>query len=156
VALVRKAVGGAVKAIASFKLSEKMADNVKNAAESAVDVTALAVSERDKLEQLLKRHWATKRNRELQALMADPLPKLTQLFAAGLIEKSSSKPIVIVLDTYEKASSEFDAFLCRYLIGNTLERKHAVRIITAGRYSLKKKSIKDYFNLMGKWFASII
>ena len=63
VALVRKVIGGAVEAIASLKFSEKTADNAKNAAESAVDVATLAVSERDKLEQLLKKHWATRRTK---------------------------------------------------------------------------------------------
>lgn len=150
VALVRKVVGGAVKAIASFKFSEETADNAKNAAESAVDVAALAVSEKDKLEQLLKKHWATKRDKELQALMADPLPRLTRLFTASLIQKASSKPIVIMLDTYEKASSEFDAFLCQYLVGNMLDRRHAVRIITAGRYSIKKKKYQRMFQSHGE------
>ncbi|MBW4471801.1 MAG: tetratricopeptide repeat protein [Stenomitos rutilans HA7619-LM2] len=145
VSLVKKLVGGAVKMLASLQLSEKAAEQFGKAAEGVVDVASLALSEKDRLEQLVKQHRATKNKRELQELMLDPLPKLTQAFAAGVIQKAQQHPIVLELDTYEKASSDFDVFLCKYLLGDTALQTYPVRIVMAGRYSLKNKRYQRMF-----------
>ncbi|MBE9181538.1 tetratricopeptide repeat protein [Oculatella sp. LEGE 06141] len=145
VSLVKKLFGGAVKAFASWHMPDKAAEQVGSAAEGIVDVASLALSEKDRIEQLLRQHQATKNKRELQELMLDPLPKLTQAFAEGVIQKSQLRPIVLELDTYEKASSDFDAFLCKYLLGDTTLHSYPVRIVMAGRYSLKNKRYQRMF-----------
>ena len=145
VSLVKKLVGGAVKMLASLQLSEKVAEQFGKAAEGVVDVASLALSEKDCLEQLVKQHLATRNKRELQELMLDPLPKLTQAFAEGVIQKAQRQPIVLELDTYEKTSSDFDVFLCKYLLGDTALQAYPVRIVMAGRYSLKSKRYQRMF-----------
>lgn len=117
VSLLKKLLGGVAKTAASYFMPDKAAEQLGSAAEGIVDVASLALSEKDRLEQFLKQHRATKNKRELQELMLDPLPKLTQAFAEGVIEKSKLHPIVLELDTYEKASSDFDVFLCKHLLG---------------------------------------
>jgi tetratricopeptide (TPR) repeat protein len=152
VSLVRKLVGGAVKVFASWNMPDKAAEQLGSVAEGVVDVASLALSEKDRLEKLVKQHRATKNKRELQELMLDPLPKLTQAFAAGVIQKAKLQPIVLELDTYEKASPDFDVFLCKYLFADTALRDYPVRIVMAGRYSLKNKRyqrmFQDHWNLI--------
>ena len=145
VTLVKKLLSGAVKAFASWHMPDQAAEKLGGAAEGVVDVASLSLSGKDRIEQLLKQHRATKNKRELQELMLDPLPKLTQAFAAGLIQKSQEQPIVLELDTYEKASSDFDVFLCKYLLGDTALQAYPVRIVMAGRYSLKNKRYQRMF-----------
>jgi tetratricopeptide (TPR) repeat protein len=145
ISLVKKLFSGAVKAIASWHMPDEAANQLGSATEGVVDVASLALSEKDRLEKLLKQHRVTKNKRELQELMLDPLPKLTQAFAAGVIEKSRLQPIVLELDTYEKASSDFDAFLCKYLLADTALQDYPVRIVMAGRYSLKSKRYQRMF-----------
>jgi hypothetical protein len=42
--------------------------------------------------------------------LREPLPELTKYFVAGLIDKSQAlnQPILLLLDTYEKASVDVD------------------------------------------------
>lgn len=145
VGLVKKLLGGATKMFASWHMPDPAAEQWGNVAEGVVDVATLALSEKDRIEQILKQHRATRNKRELQELMRDPLPKLTQAFAEGVIQKSQSQPIVLMLDTYEKASSEFDVFLCKYLLGDTALASHPVRMVMAGRFSLKNKRYHRMF-----------
>ncbi|MCY7274413.1 MAG: tetratricopeptide repeat protein, partial [Phormidesmis sp. CAN_BIN44] len=145
ISLVKKLLGSAVKNVASWRMPDEAAKKLGSVAEGVVDVAALALSEKDRVEKLLKHHRATKKKRELQELMLDPLPKLTQAFAAGVIQKSKLRPVVLELDTYEKASSDFDAFLCKYLLADTALQDHPVRIVMAGRYSLKNKRYQRMF-----------
>lgn len=145
ISLVKKLFSGAVKTLASWHMPDEAAKKLGSAAEGVVDVASLALSEKDRFEKLLKQHRATKNKRELQELMLDPLPKLTQAFAAGVIQKSKLRPVVLELDTYEKASSDFDAFLCKYLLADTALQDYPVRIVMAGRYSLKSKRYQRMF-----------
>ena len=130
-------------------MPDKAAEQFGKVAEGVVDVASLALAEKDRLEQLIKKHRATKNKRELQELMLEPLPKLTQAFAAGVIQKAKSQPIVLELDTYEKASPDFDAFLCKHLLGDTALQTYPVRIVIAGRYSLKNKRYQRMFQHHG-------
>lgn len=107
-------------------------------ADPAVDGATLILAEKDRWQQLLQQHRTTRRHRELQELLLDPLPQLTQAFAEGLIRKSKKHPIVLVLDTYEKASPDINTWLCHYLLANTDLRHHKIRLVIAGRYSLLK------------------
>ncbi len=108
-------------------------------AEGSVDAATLLLSEKNRWQQLLLQHQATRKQKELQALMLEPLVKLTEAFAEGLIRKAQKHPIVLVLDAYEKASPEVDVWLWRYLLANTNLRYHQIRLLLAGRSSLLKK-----------------
>lgn len=143
--LVKKFLGGATERISSFFVQEKAAETLGDMTEGAVEFASLALSEKDRIEQILKTHRATKNQRELQELMRDPLPKLTAAFIDGLVQKSQEKPIVLVLDTYEKSASDFNLFLCRYILGDEKLRSHSVRMVMAGRYSLKNKRYQRMF-----------
>jgi tetratricopeptide (TPR) repeat protein len=87
----------------------------------------------------LQKQKATKRNKELQALMLKPIPRLTEALIRGLIAKSQQQPVVLLLDTYEKANSEIDDWLWQYLIANSQLQSHPIRIVVAGRNNLLKK-----------------
>ncbi|MBD2164768.1 hypothetical protein H6G04_10170 [Calothrix membranacea FACHB-236] len=98
-------------------------------------------SSKDRMQELLQQHPATKNDKELQELMLEPIPKLTHAFAQGLIQKAHKQKhsIVLVLDTYEKAPSDIDTWLWQYLLEDTTLKSYPVRIVVAGRRSLLEK-----------------
>jgi len=102
------------------------------------DAPQAIASGKERVESLLQQHPATKGKKELQSLVREPLPKLTQAFVQGLIEKAQQRPIVLVLDTYEKAPSHLDLWLCQYLLGNSQLKSYPIRLVVAGRQSLLK------------------
>ena len=105
----------------------------KEAVETLGGLLAIA----DKTKQLLQQHQATKKNLELQKLMQDPLARLTAAFVEAL--KSQNRPILLLLDTYEKVSPEVDSWLCRSLLGNHADlRDYPVRWVVVGRNALSK------------------
>jgi tetratricopeptide (TPR) repeat protein len=86
---------------------------------------------------LFQKHQATKENKQLQELMQHPTPKLTEAFAKLL--RGQGKPVLLVLDTYEKATQEIDIWLCRTLLGNQAVGSEGLgntRILVAGRNCL--------------------
>ena len=94
---------------------------------------------------LLKKYKTTKDKPELQELITNPLPKLAKAFIETIVQKSQHKPILLFIDTYEKASSEFDAFLCKFLLSDKKLQNSSVRIVIAGRYSLINKRYQRMF-----------
>ncbi|UNU27082.1 TPR end-of-group domain-containing protein [Microcoleus vaginatus] len=98
------------------------------------------LSTRGRFEQLLRQHPATQgttpEKMSLRDLMLDPQPKLTQAFAQTLIQLSQEMPIVLWLDTYEKAQKDFNEFLGNELLRDTTLQNFPVRIAMAGRYKL--------------------
>jgi len=94
-----------------------------------------------RVQELLQEHPATKNDTELQALMLEPIPKWTQAFAQGLIQRTQKqkRPVVLVLDTYEKVPPEIDTWLWQYLLQDTALKSYPVRLVTAGRRSLQEK-----------------
>ncbi|WP_414529603.1 P-loop NTPase fold protein [Nodularia chucula] len=96
---------------------------------------------KDKMQKLLQQHPATKNALELQELVLEPIPKLTQAFAEGLIQKTQGqkRSIVLVLDTYEKVPTDIDTWLWQYLLEDTPLKSYGVRIMVAGRRSLLEK-----------------
>ncbi|MBD2295908.1 tetratricopeptide repeat protein [Anabaena sphaerica FACHB-251] len=96
---------------------------------------------KEKIQKLLQQHPATKNDIELQELMLEPIPKLTQAFAQGLIQKTQRqrRSIVLLLDTYEKAPADIDTWLWQYLLEDTPLKSYPVRIMVAGRRSLLEK-----------------
>jgi hypothetical protein len=98
------------------------------------------LSTRERFEKLLRQHPATQgstpEKMSLRDLMLDPQPKLTQAFAQTLIQLSQEMPIVLWLDTYEKAQKDFNEFLGNELLKDTRLQDFPVRIAMAGRYKL--------------------
>ncbi|MEH2260926.1 tetratricopeptide repeat protein [Nostoc sp.] len=96
---------------------------------------------KERIQELLQQHPATKNDKELQELVLEPIPKLTHAFAQGLIQKTQKhkRSIVLILDTYEKASSDIDTWLWQYLLEDTPLKSYSIRILVAGRRSLLEK-----------------
>ena len=97
-----------------------------------------APDSKEGIQQLLKQHPATKNKTDLQALLLQPLPPLTKAFVEGLQQKSTQRPIVLVLDNYEKAPADIDFWLCKYLLSKSDLSATKIRIAVAGRKSLIK------------------
>lgn len=101
-------------------------------------------------DRLLLKHPATKQDNQLQQLMLEPIPQLTKAFVEGLIRlqkpyegfiplPKEQKPIILILDHYEKVTSDFDLWLSEYLLKEKDLQLHPIRLVLAGRYSLRKK-----------------
>ncbi|HIK03984.1 MAG TPA: hypothetical protein IGS40_04615 [Trichormus sp. M33_DOE_039] len=110
-------------------------DTVVKAGGMLSDAPQAIKSSKEWMQELLQQHPATKNDKELQELMLEPIPKLTHAFAQGLIEKSHkhNHPIVLILDTYEKAPPNIDTWLWQYLLEDTTLKSYSVRIVVAGR-----------------------
>lgn len=85
---------------------------------------------------LFQQHKATQRDKELQKLMRDPVRRLTEKFTETLIQWSNRRSILLLLDTYEEASTEVDTWLGQILLSRTNLRSHRIRLVVAGRESL--------------------
>jgi tetratricopeptide (TPR) repeat protein len=110
------------------------------ATDMAVDVATLALSEKDRIQNLVQAHKATRKNRELQELLLTPIPKLTAAFIETLSEWSKQKPIILMLDTYEKAELDtIDTWLWKSLLSNTDIQQYRIRLVIAGRYNLLRR-----------------
>ena len=98
------------------------------------------LSTRERFEKLLRQHPATQGSTQekisLRDLMLDPQLNLTQAFAQTLIHLSQEMPIVLWLDTYEKAQKDFNEFLGNELLKYKRLQDFPVRIAMAGRYKL--------------------
>ena len=112
---------------------------------SGVGFSALAAigedadSLQESIEQRVRNHPATKDQHELQALMLQPVSKLTQAFAESLMQiaQSRGRSLVLILDTYEKAQSYLNQWLWQYLVEDTALYSAPVRLVVVGRRSLQ-------------------
>jgi tetratricopeptide (TPR) repeat protein len=129
---IKKLVGAGAKTLTKFipgvKEISGAEDKIGSIAEGGVDLVAW-----------LQKQKVTKKNQDLQALMLNPILKLTEAFITVLIAKSREQAVVLLLDTYEKANSEIDDWLWQYLIVKSKLQSHPVRIVVAGRNNLLKK-----------------
>ena len=91
---------------------------------------------------LLGQHPATRDQAEDQDLLLNPLTKLIEAFLESLAQYSQA--CVIVMDTYEKAKSEFHDFFDG-LISSPLFQKSKIRILMAGRYPLSHQRYRPFF-----------
>jgi len=111
------------------------------------------LSTRERFEKLLRQHPATQgttpEKMSLRDLMLDPQPKLTQAFAETLIQLSQEMPIVLWLDTYEKAQKDFNEFLGNELLKDTPLKDFPVRIAMAGRDKLSHRRYQHKFQDRG-------
>ncbi|WP_204105525.1 MULTISPECIES: tetratricopeptide repeat protein [Spirulina sp. CCY15215] len=91
------------------------------------------------IQQRVRNHPTTKDNGELQALMLQPVPKLTQAFAESLIQIIDwrKRSLVLVLDTYEKVQPYLNQWLWQYLVEDTPLASSRVRLMVVGRRSLQ-------------------
>ncbi|MEG4216281.1 tetratricopeptide repeat protein [Microcoleus sp. Pol14C6] len=98
-----------------------------------------ADSLQESIEQRVRIHPATKDQPELQALMLQPVSKLTQAFAESLMQiaQSRGRSLVLILDTYEKAQSYLNQWLWQYLVEDTALSSAPVRLVVVGRRSLQ-------------------
>jgi tetratricopeptide (TPR) repeat protein len=112
---------------------------------SEVGFSALAAmgedadSLQESIEQRVRNHPATKDQPELQALMLQPVSKLTQAFAESLMQiaQTRGRSLVLILDTYEKAQSYLNQWLWQYLVEDTALYSAPVRLVVVGRRSLQ-------------------
>jgi hypothetical protein len=105
--------------------------------DAVVDGASLALSEKDRIQSLVQSHRATREKRDLQELLLNPWPLLTEAFVKRLGQWSEQKPLLLMLDTYEKADlSTIDTWLWRTLLSNTNIRRYPIRLLIAGRYNL--------------------
>ena len=135
--LVKQLISEGASAFAKFTPAAALPETtVKKTAETAVDAAGIILSEADRIKQLLQQHRKTKDKRELKELMLEPLPKLTEAFLESC--KQRNKPVILVLDTYEKVSPDIDAWLWKYLIGNANFTESNVYVVIAGRNNILK------------------
>jgi len=134
--LVKRLLREGVSGVGQFVLPEIASKTLGKAAELSVDTAKLVLSEKDRL---LQRHPATKAKRELQELIEQPIPKLTQAFTESLILRSKKCPIILILDTYEKAQPDIDRWLWRSLLCNTELQPYPIRLVVASRYPLTRE-----------------
>ncbi|MEM8718959.1 MAG: tetratricopeptide repeat protein [Cyanobacteria bacterium P01_G01_bin.39] len=104
------------------------------------------------INDLLRKNKLTKNNLELQELVKNPIPKLAKAFVDTIIQKSQYKPILLVIDNHEKASWEFNTFLCQYILYNQELQNSPIRIVMAGELSLKN----DRYKRMYRQYNSLI
>jgi tetratricopeptide (TPR) repeat protein len=109
---------------------------ISSVVDTTVDGTTAVLSLKD---NLLAKHKATQKT-DIQELMLEPLPKLTQAFVETLIIHAKRVPVMLILDTYEKVSPDVDRWLREMLLQNKELKNSKVRILMAGRFQLFKKS----------------
>jgi len=91
------------------------------------------------IQQRVRNHPATKDQPALQALMLEPVSKLTQAFAESLMQVAQrrERSLVLILDTYEKAQAYLNQWLWQYLVEDTPLASSPVRLVVVGRRSLQ-------------------
>ncbi|MEO0968040.1 MAG: hypothetical protein AAFX80_06765, partial [Cyanobacteria bacterium J06639_18] len=94
----------------------------------------------DWIQQRVRKHPATRDKTELQGLMLEPVYKLTQAFVESLIQisRNTERPLVLILDTYEKAQPYLNQWLWKYLVADTRLYSTSVRLVVLGRRSLEE------------------
>ncbi|MFN6571296.1 tetratricopeptide repeat protein [Dendronalium sp. ChiSLP03b] len=149
--LVKELNSAAVYGLGAFFLSPIEPVNAMSSGVSAVAETTKGTGSGLSAikERLLLKHPATKQDNKLQELMLEPIPQMTKAFVEGLIQfqnsrllpltKAQKQPILLVLDHYEKATSDLDLWVGEYLLKEDNLQSNPIRIVVAGRYSLKKK-----------------
>jgi hypothetical protein len=134
--LVRSLTGGLVKFVAkNLTLGSSLTEPIaEKGGEALVDIASIVLSEKDRIVQLLQQHHVTKENQELQELLLNPIPQLTQAWIETLSQRK--KPLILIFDTYEKVLPDIDTWLWQSLIANTDVQQSPVRIIIAGRKNI--------------------
>jgi len=130
-----KVAGGLVQAATTAGTGVPIpAAAVEKTATVAFEASTLVAGELDRAKQLVEQYAARKKDRALKELLLDPEGQLTAAFSEGLKRRAERKPVLLVLDTYEKASG-VDTWLRRLLLQGEF-RAAAVRWLIGGRYEL--------------------
>ncbi len=132
--LVKRLIGEGVSALSKFTAAAAVPDIIVKG--SAEVLGSAFLSEVDRIRQLLQQHRKTKDKRELKELMLEPLPKLTEAFLESCQKRN--KPVILVLDTYEKVSPDINTWVWKYLIGNHKFTDSNVYVVIAGRNNILK------------------
>jgi hypothetical protein len=104
----------------------------EDVADAAIATATTVLRLRDELINSVR-----EKDEELQNLILKPLPELTKAFVEGLSQWAEKCPVVVILDTYEKAPSFVDTWLCNVLLPLLPEfRSQPIRWVIAGRYKL--------------------
>ena len=119
-----------------FPVSSLTEPIAEKGGETLVNIASAVLSEKDRIEQLVRQHSVTKKNKALQELLLNPIPKLTEALVQTLSQRK--QPLVLIFDTYEKVIPDIDAWLWQDLIANTDLKQSPVRIIIAGRKNILK------------------
>ena len=114
-------------------------------AEKGLDTLTQGVSSLVQIQDLVKKSKTAKDNPELQELLTNPLKELTKAFIKTIVNKSQNKPIILFVDTYEKASPDFDTYFCQLVLSESKLHNSPVRIVMAGRYSLSSSRYQRLF-----------
>ena len=102
-------------------------------------------SAKDRFKRFLNQHPATENQSFLQKLILEPVAIISNLFVQGLTQQNKQDvPIILMLDTYEKASANFDHFISHHLISKII-------IIIAGRFSLENSRYQRIFQQHNKF-----
>ncbi|MBF2093395.1 MAG: tetratricopeptide repeat protein [Synechococcales cyanobacterium K44_A2020_017] len=110
-------------------------------ADQGVDGATALLSVKDELVSLFNTHQATKGKRVVQELMLNPIAKLSDALMTSLQQRSQTSPVVLLLDTYEKAPDEIDSWVRRMLLDVREHlQAHPVRVLIAGRYCITERS----------------
>ena len=111
---------------------------VEKTAELAFEASMVMANELDRARQLIEQHAGLKKDRALKELLLNPEEKLTEAFVEGLKLRGKRKPVLLLLDTYEKAAG-IDLWLRRLLLKTDL-KADAVRWVIGGRYELGQQT----------------
>lgn len=105
------------------------------------------LSSKDQFKRLLNNHPATKNQSFLQNLILEPITSIANIFIQCLRNKSEQDtPIIVILDTYENASVNFDHFISNHLISKII-------VVIAGRSSLTNSRYRRIFQKHDKFLS---
>lgn len=102
---------------------------------STAAATAQAAAQ-EQILNVLQQHRSTQHDQSLQTLLLEPLRILTQAFAEALQKRAKRQPVVLVLDTYQKATLAVDTWLWHMLLPQEILLGSGVRLVIASHQRL--------------------
>ncbi|NJR67683.1 MAG: tetratricopeptide repeat protein [Synechococcales cyanobacterium CRU_2_2] len=117
----------------SLKPALDMAPEQSTAAAAAQAIT------QEQVLRVLQEHPSTQNDQPLQTLLLQPLRVLTAAFAEALQKRARRQPVVLILDTYEKASLAVDTWLWHLLLPQEVLQGSRVRWVLSSRQRLRDR-----------------
>jgi tetratricopeptide (TPR) repeat protein len=142
--LVKEIVSGTVQFGASqlLKLPDAAAEAAGALASEAVVGGSVAVlSGKDRVVELLNRHPATHSARAARELVLQGELKLTEAFVRTMAVWAAQHPVLLILDTFEKAPQQIGNWLGSGVLGNTDCAQQPIAWVVAGRHSLLSQEL---------------
>lgn len=106
---------------------------------SAIKMVSESTGLTDRFNDFLNRMPVTRGNVELQKLISEPISILTKAFASSLRAKALQQPVLLIFDTYEKATKDTDYWLYHWLLTNNELHNLAIRLVLTGRNCVLKQ-----------------